>query len=57
MPGWVPAGTLIDAWPSRRGHFYLRAECGLDKVDRDFAKEVVTVALENLMRFNVQHDV
>ena len=39
------------------GHFHLGAEGGLGEADGHFAKEVVAVALKNLMGLDMQNDV
>jgi hypothetical protein len=53
----VPAGILIVAFAFERRHLDFRAERGLDETHRHFAKQIVAVALENLVRLDVQHHI
>src|SRR5579864_7547849 len=41
----------------QRGHLNFRAKSCLGETDRDFAKEVVAVALKKFVRFDVQENV
>src|SRR3954469_3841538 len=56
-PGLGPGGNFDWRFAIVSGNFDLGAESGLNEINRDFAKQIVAVALENSMRFDVQDDV
>ena len=53
----MPAGTLMLLLPPRGGNFYLGPERGLHKADRHLANQIITVALKNIVRLDVQHHI
>ena len=51
------SGDFYDCRALERGHFNFRAQRGLHKADGHFAEQIITIALEDLMRLDMQHDV
>src|SRR5580765_1736175 len=50
-------GNFDERLAVERGHFDLRAERGLNKTHRHFAKQIVAVTLEDFVGFDVQHNI
>src|SRR6266581_4831831 len=54
----LSAGRNFDGrMPLERGHIDVRAQRGMNKTDRNFAKQVVAIALKYFVRFDMHHDV
>ena len=56
-PGLCARGDFDGRLAIQSRNFDLRAQSGLNEINRDFAKQIVPVALENGMRFYVQDDI
>src|SRR6516164_6495905 len=55
--GLCAGGNLNHRLAVQRGYLDFRAEGRLNKADRSLAEQIITVALEKFVRFDVQNDV